>query len=352
MTIFKSHIRAMGAYKPPLEGRDPKQHLLLDFNERTLPVSEHVVERMVAYIRDGRMQMYPSYGDITEKIASYVGVDESQLMITNGSDQGIDLVFRASCNPGDEAIIPGPSFAMYTQCAGIENLKVLSPQYTRETGYPLREVLAGISEKTKLIVVSNPNNPCGSLLSREGIVEIAKAAPGASILVDECYFEYSNTTVVDLVNTYPNLVVTRTFSKTWGIPALRMGYVVSAPDNILALLNIRGPYDINQLAVVAVDAALQDQENVKAYINEVMEVSKPLLEAFLREKNIPFWPSTANFIWSFPDNPEHIEQILRKENILVRPKKDADGKVGLRLTLGTEQQVRSLIKLIESSLVK
>ena len=165
MSIFKAHIDAMSAYAPPLEGRDPTTHTLLDFNERTRPVSKKVQDALVDYIRSGRLQMYPSYSDVVQKIAQYANVPSEQLMITNGSDQGIDLVFRAACSPGDEVIIPSPSFAMYTQCAGVENAKIIAPHYTKEHGYPKTEVLNAISEKTKLIVISNPNNPCGSLTS-------------------------------------------------------------------------------------------------------------------------------------------------------------------------------------------
>lgn len=340
----------MGAYKPPLEGRDPKNHLLLDFNERTLPPSDAVVEALVDYIRAGRVQMYPSYTGIVRQIADYCAVSEAQVMITNGSDQGIDLVFRATCQPGDEVIIPGPSFAMYSQCAGIENTRVIAPHYSMDGGYPLSQVITALTRKTRLIVVSNPNNPSGTLVSREAIIQLAEAAPDACILVDECYFEYSNTTVVDLVDKYPNLVVTRTFSKTWGLPSLRFGYVVSTADNILALLNIRGPYDINQLAVVAVTAALRNQENVKAYIKEVMQESKPVFEAFLDKNRILYWPSSANFIWMFPDRPNELENVLREQNILVRPKCDGSGKVGLRVTIGTTEQVQHLIYHMEQAL--
>ncbi|PCK07750.1 MAG: histidinol-phosphate aminotransferase [Alteromonadaceae bacterium] len=338
MSVFKSHIVAMSAYLPPLEGRNPDSHLLLDFNERTLPVSDEVRDALLDYINGGRMQMYPCYEDITDRIADYVGVEAGNVMITNGSDQGIDLVFRATCNPSDEAIIPHPGFAMYNQCAKIENLDIITPIYTMEHGFPVQEVIAAITNKTKMICFANPNNPSGTGVRREDIIQLLEAAPNAAVLVDECYYEYSKNTVVDLVEQYPNLIVTRTFSKTWGIPSLRMGYLIAAKQNINALLNVRGPYDINQLAVVAVRAALEAPGYMEAYIKEVMEESKPALEAFLSERNIDFWPSEANFVWMFSDQSEAIEKQLLEAGILVRPKFDADGRRGLRITLGTKEQ--------------
>ncbi len=347
-SILKSHIAAMSAYSPPLEGRDPDQHLLLDFNERTLPISKAVEDALVSYIRSGRIQMYPAYGDITDKIAAYCEVPADQLMITNGSDQGIDLIIRAATDAGDEAVIPRPSFAIYAQCAKVQDLIIREPAFTREGGFPLAECLDAISERTRLICIANPNNPSGTAVSREAIISILEAAPKAAVLVDECYFEYMRETVCDLVLKYPNLFVTRTFSKTWGIPSLRLGYVISAPCNIQALLNVRGPYDVNQLAVVAVQAALENPQFMRSYVTEVMNESKALLEDFLDQQKIVYWPSAANFLWVFPRNPADWRDALFGAGILVRPKDDLKGKCGLRITLGNRQQTERLLEVIQS----
>ena len=172
MSIFKAHIAAMSAYKPPLDGRDPHAHLLLDFNERTLPMAEVVQDALIAYIRSGRLQMYPAYGNTVDLIAEYCGVAADQVMITNGSDQGIDLIIRAACREGDEAIIPGPSFPIYTHCAKIENLKIHEPVYDRERGFPTDEVIAAVSPRTRLICFGNPNNPSGTVVSRGNVIRM------------------------------------------------------------------------------------------------------------------------------------------------------------------------------------
>lgn len=350
MSLFKQHLDAMSLYSPPLEGREKSGRVLLDFNERTVPVASVIEEALVHYIRSGKLQVYPAYGDVVAKIAAYCGVKAEQVMITNGSDQGIDLIFRAACKEGDEVIIPGPSFPMYTQAAQVENALIHQPQYTMEGGYPLEEVIALVNDKTRVIAVSNPNNPSGTLVPAADIERLAQAAPNAVIMVDECYFEYCRETVVDKVAEYPNIMVTRTFSKTWGLPSLRIGYVIADPIYIMGLCKIRGPYDINQLAVVAVQAALDNQDCIADYLEEVMQQSKPRLEAFLREQNIPFWPSAGNFLWAFFDEPEKIEQALRAQEILVRPKADADGKMGLRITIGTQVQTDKLLSVLKANL--
>lgn len=356
MSIIKPHLLAMSAYLPPLEGRDPKQHTLLDFNERTIPVSSAIVNALQQYVADGRLQQYPVYGDIVERLANYADVTPEQLMITNGSDQGIDLVFRAVTKSNTaigyaEAIIPGPSFAMYQQCAKVEEMTLIEPQYTLENGYPTDEVLAAITEKTAIIVISNPNNPCGTVLGNEAVKRIAQAAPHAAILVDECYYEYSGVTAVSLLAEFPNLFITRTFSKTWGIPSLRFGYLMATPTFIKALCNVRGPYDINQLAIVAANAALDHPEFTEVYVDEVMNKAKPLLEQWLTENHIAYWPSSANYLWIFPDNPESLNQLLIDNDILVRPKKYQD-KLGLRVTVGTLEQTEKLINILAEKMAE
>ncbi len=280
MTLIKEHIRRMQAYRPPLEGRDPQVHLLLDFNERTVPVSQHIKDALARFLDEDNLMVYPHYGDFCTKIASYAQVKSSQTMFTNGSDQGIDLVIRATCVAGDEIIIPAPSFAMYWQAAQVQGLSIVEVPYTDDFRFPETGLMAKISEKTKVVVIANPNSPTGTLVSQETIVAIARVNPGIVLLVDECYFEYTGVTAKDWIEELPNLFVLRTFSKTWGLSSLRIGYVLASEENISQLLKIRGPYDVNQLAVVAVQAALEQPNYALEYVREVLEVSKPLLPPF------------------------------------------------------------------------
>ena len=352
MPLFKNRLYAMSPYQPPLEGRSVERHLLLDFNERTLAVDASIEDALIAYIRSGSLQKYPAYGDIVERIAAYVGVPPDCLMITNGSDQGLDLVIRAVCGVGDEVIIPAPSFAIYRQFAEVEGARIIEPLYSRQQGFPLNEVLASVNASTRLIVVPNPNNPCGTLVEPQEIVKILEAAPDALVLVDECYFEYSATTVAQLVQKYPNLVVARTFSKTWGLSSLRLGFLVSAADNIAQLMKIRGPYDINQLAVVAVEAALKKPDYTRNYVAEVMGVSKLRLEQWCDAQGIDYWPSRANFVWLFPSQPQELASHLESRGILVRPKRDPNGLLGLRITVGTSAQTERLLQAMDELEIK
>ncbi|MDO8639439.1 MAG: histidinol-phosphate transaminase [bacterium] len=347
--MIKERIRKMSRYKPPIEGRSGKDYVLLDFNEKTTPSSPKVKTALRKFIDLDRLQVYPSYDDLEEKIARYAKVKPGQAMITNGGDQGIDVVFRAFLDAGDKVIIPFPEFAMHYQSAGIQGAEILEPKYKEEGLLPLEEILDLMNdEKVKLVIFSNPNNPTGIITPPSKVEKILIKAKekGIAVLHDEAYFEFSKNTVADLIGEYDNLYIIRTFSKAFGLVAARAGYVLSKEENIEELLKIRGPYDINMFAKVAVEAALEDVEYMEQYAQEIMERSKPRLEAFLREKGIFFYPSKANFLLlKFPDSEKVIAD-LKKKNILVRPKPALNGEKAVRVSIGTLKDTEQFIEAL------
>lgn len=348
-------IQAMSAYKPPLEGRTSSSatpYLLLDFNERTVPLPSAVIEALARYVNANCLHRYPEYGTIATEISQYAGVSADSLMITNGSDQAIDIIFRAFTDSTSEAIIPAPTFAIHDHSAHLQGCKVIAPLYTREQGYPLAEVLGSITEATRLIVVCNPNNPTGTLVPAQDIARIAAAAPNAVVLVDECYFEFSKVTAKDYLQELPNIVITRTFSKTWGLASLRIGYVIAAPDIIDELLKIRGPYDVNRASIEVVRAALQHRSYVAEYALEVMEQSLPLFLQFLEKNRLRYWPPGGNFVLVEFSAAAAVEEGLRERGILVRPRKGPNIDGTLRISLGTREQTERLIAAIGEILRK
>lgn len=358
MPEFRENIRKMKPYKPPLEGRGAQDYLLLDFNERTLSTSQKVKEALKKFIDADRLQVYPEYGDLEEKIAQYAGVLVSEVMATNGADQGIDIICRAHLSDGDKVIIPFPSFAMHYQSAGIQGAEILEPPYSEEDGsFPLEDTLSLISgdEKIKLVILCNPNNPLGTAITIEDVKKILLEAmeKGIPVLHDEAYFEFSGITCRDLIREYNNLYITRTFSKAFGLVATRVGYVISHEKNLQELMKIRGPYDVNMFAKTAVLAALEDTVYMKDYVIEVMQESKPMLEGFLREKGVDFFPSAANFLFLKVLNPKRIIDNLKADGILVRPKEGPGNKGGVRVAIGvladTERFIQSFGKCIFNS---
>lgn len=353
MARIRENIKKMSPYKPPLEGRATGGYLLLDFNEMTIEPGPKVKKALKEFVDSGRLQVYPEYGDLDSRIAEYAGVKPSQVMVTNGSDQGIDVIIRAFVGEGDKVIIPTPSFAMNYQSAGVQGAEILKPSYRENLSFPLEEILDLIKENIKLVIIANPNNPTGTAISQKDILKILEKAKekDVAILHDEAYFEFCNITAKDFIDEYDNLFITRTFSKTFGLASTRPGYVLSQEKNIEELLKIRGPYDINMFAKVAICAALEDLEYMKNYIKEVMEESKPKLEKFFRENKIKFWPSAANFLLVKPDNQKRALKILKSEGILVRPRKGPNIEDTIRVSIGilkdTDRFIKAYSKVLE-----
>ncbi len=348
MPKFRENIKKMEAYKPPLEGRSRGDYLLLDFNERTIKPSPKVKEALKKFVDSGRLQVYPEYGDLEEKIAQYAEVSSEQAIVTNGGDQGIDIICRAHISEGDKVIIPSPGFAMHYQSVSIQGAEILEPSYNEKDGsFPFRDVLnlTANEDRIGLIILCNPNNPLGSSIPIENVEKILNKASEKQIPVlhDEAYFEFSGLTAKDLINNYDNLYIVRTFSKAFGLVATRVGYVISQEQNLQELLKIRGPYDVNMFAKTAVLAALEDINYVKDYVREVMQESKPKLEQFLREKGIAFFPSAANFLFLKVSEPEKIIENLKGQGILVRPKKGPGNKNGVRIAIGTLEDTDKFI---------
>lgn len=346
--IALQRIQEMKPYNPPLSGRRTFSGILLDFNERTLPPSSKVQRAVQDLLKSNELQLYSEYGELERKLAQYVGVNTDQIMITNGSDQGIDLIFRAFTEAGDTVIIPTPSFAMFYQSAQIVGNKILRPLYTKENlSFPLEEVLGMINESVKLIIVCNPNNPTGTAVSIDDIEKIAQKASNSIVLVDEAYFEFSKITAVSLIKKYPNIIVTRTLSKAFGLPSLRVGYIVASEIYINELLKVRGPYDVNMIAYTAASAALDDLKAVQNYVNEVMTQAKPMIEEFFTNNGITFYRSGGNFLLYRALLKEE-GKILKENGFLVRPQDKINIEDTLRLSIGTVEQMKQFIEVYKN----
>ncbi len=345
--IFRQPVMDMQPYSPPLEGRS-QGFSLLDFNERTTPPHALVLRDVREYATEGDFQKYPEYGDLDSVIAAYIGVKPTEVIITNGSDQGIDIIYRALVKDGDKVIVPAPTFAMLEQSAHVQGATIISPRYEGDKlDFPFQEVIDAISSDIKLIVICNPNNPTGTGVSREESEAIIKKAADAnvSVLVDEAYHEFSpELTVVDLIPQYSNLFVARSFSKTMGVSSLRAGAIVSQEQNIAELRKIRGPYDVNMPAAIAMRALRYPEvvEDIKAYVEEVMGVSKPMIEDFYIENGIKFFPSSAGFHLIEAPGLYDFLRTRDGQKILIRPRSDPPGTV--RVSIGTREDTEKYIE--------
>lgn len=348
LNLAKQNIKQMSAYEGPKEDRTAYKGMLLDFGERTIVPSPKVIEALNEFAKNGRINIYPEYFDLNKKIAQYVGVTEDKVLTVNGSDTAIDLIFRTFTDKDDKVIIPKPSFVMFFQCADVEGCEVVSPIYDESLNYPTEEVLNEIDDRTKLVVICCPNNPTGTIVSLDEIEKIAKKALefNSMVFVDEAYFEFAQITAVPLLVKYPNIVISRTFSKAFGLAAFRIGYAIASKEHIAEMLKIRSPYDVNIIASIAAQVALDDVEHMKSYRDEVMNSAKPLTEKFLKENKVKFFDnSRSNFLLFKPENPEKVYKLLDENGVRTRPRKGPNIDGTIRLTIGTVEEMNKFTQI-------
>jgi histidinol-phosphate aminotransferase len=339
MNLARELIKNISPYRPPLTGRTQFEGLLLDFNERS-NIPKLGLESLV--------NRYPEYGKLEQAVADYCSVNKDQILLTNGSDQAIDVVFRTFVDPGDNVIIPSPTFGMIEQAAELAGASIVTPLYLKpDLTFPFDEVLAA---PAKLIVICNPNSPTGTLIKADDIAKIAASVPKAVIMVDEAYFGFSGITAIPLIKKYPNIVVTRTFSKAFGLAGLRLGYIVASVEHITEMRKVCGPYAVSSVAQAAGLAVLKDRRAMVAYVREVMDRAKPFVEQFFTANRIRFYDSSANFILFQPNNWKAVLDSLAEDGILVRAQ-DRPGTPGcLRLTIGTRKEMERFIEAYQKIL--
>src|SRR5512146_685480 len=212
----RSLVRAMKEYRPPLGCRDG---LRLDFNENTIG-SSPAVREVLRKISAGDLTRYPERAPVEAQVAEHLGLAAEQVVLTNGVDEGIHVLFQTFLEAGDDLVLPVPTYTMYEVYASATDARIVTVQAANDLQFPYDGLRAAVRARTKIIAIANPNSPAGSIASREQIAELARLAPQAIIFVDEAYYDFCGKTVLGLLDGLPNLVVARTFSKAYGLAGL------------------------------------------------------------------------------------------------------------------------------------
>jgi histidinol-phosphate aminotransferase len=338
-------VQQMAPYSPPTGGRIGK--LRLDFNENTVGCSPRVIDALRTLTTPDTLAVYPEYGEAKAAVAAYFRVRPEQFVFTNGTDEAIQVFINTYIDDGQEVLVLKPAYAMYrfyAEVAGAKIIEVAYPQPGME--FPLQDVLDAITPETRAVLISNPNNPTGTGVSLLGIERILHRARKAAVLVDEAYYEFSGVTALTEIERVPNLFVCRTFSKVFGVAAMRLGCLFSHEANIAYLHKAQSPYSVNGMAIVAAKAAVEDTAYIENYVAEVL-AARELLCVGLEKLAIPYVPSSANFVLAnLGKRALETRDALRGQAILVRDRSyEAPGCV--RFTVGTREQTRRLLTALE-----
>ncbi|TFG00718.1 MAG: histidinol-phosphate transaminase [Promethearchaeota archaeon] len=343
-------IRNMPEYDPPIEGRRGK--LRLDFNENPVGCSPKVIEMFKSLTRED-VAIYPEYDKLKEKIIDHYNIEKNQFILTNGVDEGIKLMIDTFISPEDEILLPIPTFSMFEIYASIIGCKVTKILYKRDLSFPTEKIFENISNRTQLIILANPNNPTGTVIEEIDVLDIIKIANEKGILVflDEAYYDFYGKTYLPLVKKYDNLIVARTFSKAYGLAGLRLGILFSNQAIIKSFKKVLSPYSVNNLAVMAALAALNDIQYVDNF-SEMIRKNRNFVKNELENLGLQVYPSKTNFlITNFEDACNYVYNKLRDREILVRNRTDYPLLENcLRLGIGTRKQSEKLIQAIKSIL--
>lgn len=342
----RARVQAIKEYHPPLGGRDA---LRLDFNENTVACSPRVRE-VLGRISAGELTKYPERAPVEALVAAHLGLVSDQVVLTNGVDEAIHVLFETFLEEGDELLLNVPTYTMYEVYASATEAQIVAVQAASDLQFPFECLVAAVTPRTKIIAIASPNSPAGSVATREQIIELARRAPQAVVFVDEAYFHFHGETILNLISELPNLMVARTFSKAYGLAGLRLGTLAGPVDLMRWIRRVLSPYSVNSLALACLPAALADTEYLDWYVKEVL-AARSEFEAALDAVGVRRWPSRANFVL-VDIGPRHAEFVSHMHNagVLVRDRSKDPGCDGcVRITVGTRQQMsRALTALNEA----
>ncbi|MGJ1265724.1 histidinol-phosphate transaminase [Sphingobacterium spiritivorum] len=284
---------------------------------------------------------------VKDKLSHIKGVPAANMFLGNGSDEAIDILFRAFCRPGlDNVILVPPTYGMYEVSANINDVAFKKVNLTKEYQLDLDGIQEAVDAQTKLIFICSPNNPTGNAINRKDIELILNNFHGI-VVVDEAYINFSQTrSFTQELAEYPNLVVLQTLSKAWGLAALRLGMAFASKEIIEVFNKIKPPYNINQATQDIVLEALDKVDQVNAWIKETVAERELLVKELVKIGYVQYiTPSDANFILVRMDDPRGLYTYLVQHGIIVRDRSKVELCEGcLRITVGTPEENKILLE--------
>ncbi|WP_101757209.1 histidinol-phosphate transaminase [Oceanicoccus sp. KOV_DT_Chl] len=293
--------------------------------------------------------------ELKAALADRLAVASQQITLGNGSNDVLDLIARAYLEPGKSAVFSQHAFVVYPLAVKACGARAIVTK-AKDWGHDLNAMVDAIADDTRVVFIANPNNPTGTLLSEAAIVDFLDKVPTNVIVVlDEAYFEYTNsaddgTDGIALLKYYPNLVVTRTFSKAYGLAALRVGYAVASAEITDVLNRVRAPFNVNSLALAAATAVLADSD----YLERGRQVNREGMQQLtsgVKALGLRFIPSAGNFLAvEFKTDTGKLYQDLLKQGVIVRPVGVYEMPNHLRVSIGLQQENAAFLSALEKVL--
>ena len=341
----REEIIKMSSYSAPLENR--RNLLRLDFNENTLGPSPKVFEALKA-IKLDEISIYPEY-NLLKKFLCNQYLDSrkfqnDEIGIFNGADAAINAIFNAFGEKDQIFLTTDPTFGYYTPCSEMRGMRKITCSYLGENfQFPIKDFREKIIKyKPKLIFICNPNNPTGTVLSAQEIINLSNINKKSLVIVDELYEKFNGDSLLELINfeKNSNIVIIQSLSKTAGLAGLRIGFTFGHKSLIKYINKVTGPYDVNSFAVTATLAALNDKSYVDNYVLEVKKAREWILKKFKNTKiRTHFSGGNYFLIWPRKD-PKTLIQQMREKGILIRSMENKKN-IGesIRVSIGNQEQM-------------
>ncbi|GAB7025651.1 histidinol-phosphate transaminase [Geotalea toluenoxydans] len=340
MIKLRKNIARMAGYVPGYQPEDPATYIKLNTNENSYPPSPKVIEAIIAEVGEG-LKRYPDAASraAREAAAELYGFPPEWVIMANGSDEVLNNLIRAFADDGDEIAFVYPSYSYYATLAEVQGARVKTFGLTED--WKLKDfpkIYDG-----RIFFLTNPNAPLGFTFSQTYIEELAGRVSG-TLVIDETYADFAEVTSLELVRKYDNVVVTRTFSKSYSLAGMRLGLAVARPEVISALDKIRDHYNLDRLAQAAAVAALHDQEYLRETVVKIQETRQWFCDQ-LGKLGYTVIPSHGNYVFATPPdrNGERVYQGLFDRKILVRHFSDPNLAHGLRISIGTQAEMEKTI---------
>ena len=335
-TITRQNIRDLKPYSSARDEFVGTAKILLDANENP---------------NDTNINRYPDpyQNELKLKLAIQKGIRTEEIFIGNGSDEAIDLLFRAFCEPmKDKVYVFTPTYGMYEVSAKINNIELVSIKLNNDFELPDIQTIKNSVDSNGLIIICSPNNPTGNTYSLNQIQEIALEFKGI-VAIDEAYIDFSTTeSALKLIQKLPNIVILQTMSKAFGAAGLRIGFAFSNKEIIAILNKIKPPYNISTVSQEMALKILKNKENIENQIDQIILQREKMTEALKSLKSVKkVFPSEANFILVEFFNAKEIFLALKKEGIIVRDRTQQI-KDTLRITVGTATQNKTVIETLKN----
>jgi len=346
MTYFRPEIEAMAGYVP---GEQPQagKFIKLNTNENPYPPSPRVVRAIQQAAEAGLMRYPDPIGNaFRNRAADVLGVPRDWILCGNGSDDILTILTRAFVAAGQRLRLPYPSYILYRTLAQLQGANWEEVRFCDDWSLP-PEFAAAVPD-LKLVFLPNPNSPTGTVVPCEAILRLAEQLP-CPLLVDEAYVDFADEHCLGLVAQNERIIVSRTLSKSYALAGLRFGYLVAQPPLIQQLIKVKDSYNCDALSIAGATAAIDDQVWLRETVSKIRATRRRLADG-LAGLGFSVLPSQANFVWC--THPSHaavtLYERLKQDRVLVRYMSYPGWEDGLRISVGTDEQIEALLALLKA----